>query len=229
MDTVEPETAAWSTEEVETLTNGVGRFEDDLHQIFPFLPNKTGLTVTSFYYQFLVHVRDMSTVTRLFRLAEECRERNGTGTGTGTGTDSDSGRGKPDRKRQKGGANGYTVAKKGRGKGTVPNEEDDEEVQSRLAASQRFLRTARQNMPKEQYVGHHLQPSERPTNQPSDRSTEEAGSQPKVSITKPDHCPLKESLLLTALPHLHLHLHPYPAGTSSWSTCSWRLIVRPSA
>jgi len=192
MDTVEPETAAWSTEEVETLTNGVGRFEDDLHQIFPFLPNKTGLTVTSFYYQFLVHVRDMSTVTRLFRLAEECRERNGTGTGTGTGSghsDSDSGRGKPDRKRQKGGANGYTVAKKGRGKGAGagPSEEHDEEVQSRLAASQRFLRTARQSMPKEQYVGHHLQPNERPTNQPSDRPTKRPTNRGSSQPTKIFH------------------------------------------
>ena len=33
MNTVEPETASWTVDEVETLTNGVGRFEDDLHQV----------------------------------------------------------------------------------------------------------------------------------------------------------------------------------------------------
>ena len=178
-------------EEVETLTNGVGRFEDDLHQIFPFLPNKTGLAVTSFYYQFLVHVRDMSTVTRLFRLAEECRERhsngictpsNPTGTskrgitcrrmmgrwlleshlipsrlaptdtqptsgGSSSGfSDLDGARGKSDRKRRKAlsSSNGASK-KKSCGNSAGPSPDDDEEVQSRLAASQRFLRKVRES------------------------------------------------------------------------------------
>ena len=48
------------------------RFEDDLHQICPFLPEKNFMMVGNFYYQFLAPIReqrsgDIYSVARLFR------------------------------------------------------------------------------------------------------------------------------------------------------------------